>query len=58
MAKLVGFVYQHEDGTFSICSSDLNPEDETVIQSILIKYETDGTSVRGDKEELSLSDVL
>ena len=58
MSKLVGFIYQHEDGTVSICSTPLNSEDEGVIQSILNKYETEGTSVRGEKEELSLSDVL
>ena len=58
MSKIVGYIYQHEDGTLSNCTTPLNSEDEAAIQSVLDKYETEGTSVRGEKAEISLSDVL
>ena len=43
---LCGFVYCHGMKNFSAWEIDITPEDQEVIENILAKYETCGTSER------------
>lgn len=56
--RLVGFVHRYEDGTYSLWGVDLAPEDEEAINEILLKYQNEGVSVRGDADSISLDEAL
>jgi hypothetical protein len=55
--KLIGFIMEYPDNSYSLCVTDLTPTDENKISEILYDYIDYGVSVRGDKN-ISLSDVL
>ena len=43
---LCGFVYQHGEKDFSAWQVELSDEDREKIEEILMKYDTEGCSVR------------
>lgn len=47
---LVGFVFQHGNNDFELWQVQLSEEDENAIMDILMKYDTCGCSVRGDRD--------
>ena len=56
--KLMGFIYKHLDGTYSLWGTDISEEDAQAIGGILDKYQSEGCSVRGNLDDLNLTDVL
>ena len=47
MCELIGFIYEHGNDDKSIHIVELSEEDRKTIEEILLKYETEGFSVRG-----------
>lgn len=56
--RLVGFIHKYADGTVSTWRVELSDEDEAKINAILAKYETEGESIRGNADEILLSEVV
>ncbi len=56
--RIVGFISEYDDGTYSIWGVELAPEDEEAIEKILLKYQSDGVSVRGSIDDISFKDVF
>ena len=55
--KLIGFIMEYPDNSYSLYVTDLMPADENKISEILYDYIDNGISIRGDKD-ISLSDIL
>ena len=56
--KLCGFVWCHGPNDFSVWETDrISKEDQSKIETILSKYDTDGTSERGDLDR-KMSDLF
>lgn len=55
--KLIGFIMEYPDNSYSLNILDLTNADENTISEILYKYVNDGVSIRGDKD-ISLSDIM
>ena len=47
MNELIGFIFEHGEDDKSIYIVELSEEDRNTIETILLKYETKGFSVRG-----------
>ena len=47
MCELIGFIYEHGNDDKSIHIVELSEEDRNTIEKILLKYEAEGSSVRG-----------
>ena len=58
MEGIIGTIYKHDDGTYSIWVGNLSKEDESKISEILSKYETEGMSVRGNLDDISIGEVI
>ncbi|MBR0315665.1 MAG: hypothetical protein IJQ99_02225 [Synergistaceae bacterium] len=54
---IVGFIDKNADD-YTIWNVELNKNDAETINSILAKYQNDGYSVRGSKDELKVSDAF
>ncbi|MBR0075477.1 MAG: hypothetical protein IJP96_06965 [Synergistaceae bacterium] len=54
---IVGFIEKNVDD-YTIWNVELNKNDAEIINSILEKYQNDGYSIRGNKDELKLSDAF
>ena len=48
MDKLIGFIWQHGDDDYSTWKVELSDEDMAAVMDVLVRYETEGYSVRGD----------
>ena len=55
--KIIGFIMEYSDGSYSLNVTNLTVADENKISEILYDYTNDGISIRGDKD-ISLSDIL
>ena len=53
-----GFLGKFEDGTFELWAGSLTEDEKKIICEIVKSHETDGTSVRGKAEEISVSEVF
>lgn len=52
-ARICGIVFEHGDNDFGFWEGfNLSEEDENAIYSILIKYDTQGCSVRGTRKQI------
>ncbi len=47
MTNLVGFIWEHENKEISVHLVELLEEDINAIETILMKYEDKGVSIRG-----------
>ena len=53
MGEIISIVFKHDPDDFSFWTDFvLSKEDENTIMNILSKYETEGFSIRGTKEEI------
>lgn len=51
--KITGIIFKHEENDFELCEEfTLTKEEETIIQNILMKHETEGYSIRGTREQI------
>ncbi len=58
MCRIAGIVFEHGNDDFGYWNGfTLTEEEENIIQEILLRYDTEGCSVRGSKEEI-LEDLL
>lgn len=55
---LIGFIHKYGKNDYGLWNVELEEADAEAIQEILAKYETDGFSVTGKAEELSLMDLF
>lgn len=55
--KLIGFIMEYPDNSYSLNILDLTNADENTISEILYNYVNDGVSIRGNKD-ISLSDIM
>ena len=52
--KICGILFEHGENDLALCAGfSLSEEDERSIQDIFSKYDTDGWSVRGTREDIA-----